>query len=83
MPGGLGCNGKLGSLTTIGEDGWRGRNDTPVVTVVRVVPPRVITGTLSGEGDFFQLDRGKYRDKTNGFFPPFCDVVSTWVNWMN
>jgi hypothetical protein len=44
MPGGLGCNGKLGSLTAISEDSWGRRNDTPVVTVIPTVSPRVTTG---------------------------------------
>jgi hypothetical protein len=44
MPGGLGCNGKLGSLRAIREDSWGRRNDTPVVTVILTVPPRVTTG---------------------------------------
>jgi hypothetical protein len=47
MPGELGCNGKLGSLTVISEDRWRGRNNTPVVAVVQGIWSRVTTGPAS------------------------------------
>ena len=49
MPGGLGCNGKLGSLTAFSEDRGRGINDTPVVTVVLMIWPRVTTGPTGGQ----------------------------------
>ena len=44
IPGGLGCNGNLGSLTAMSEDRRRGRNDVAYPAIICSLRPPVITG---------------------------------------
>jgi hypothetical protein len=67
MPGGMGCNGKLGSLTPISEDRWRGRNDARFVAIVFNVRPGVII-PLSGS-------------KRGANSPDFCSIVKVLANF--